>query len=106
MFPLSAFQRTHARDGLQRTITAPLRWVIVACLLVSRVAHAHQTSVKYVDITIDGAVADVAFRLAPTDLTDLSTTAVAGWLELSSYGEPCTAGAPSQHAEDKLVAIS
>jgi len=83
-----------------------MRWLILAWLLVSRLAYAHQTSVKYVDVAIDGAAADVTLRLAPTDLADLSPAAVASWMSLSSFGEPCTSGPAAQHAEDKLVAIT
>jgi hypothetical protein len=87
-----------------------MRWVIVACLLVSRLASAHQTSVKYVDIAVDGAAADITFRLAPTDVTEIRDVAptVAGWLQLASWGEPCKAGPPvSRPDEDgKLLAVT
>src|SRR4051794_38535938 len=37
---------------------------------LARPAHAHQTSVKYVDVTVDGARATVKLTVAPTDVTE------------------------------------
>jgi len=78
-----------------------MRWLnfIWACLLVSRVAYAHQTSVKYVDIVIDGAEAEITLRAAPGDVTDADPQT---WLSLASYGEPCRAGPATSAPDDKL----
>jgi hypothetical protein len=79
-----------------------MRWLIFAWLLVCRVAYAHQTSVKYVDIVIDGAEAEITLRAAPGDVTDVDPHA---WLSLSSYGEPCVAGPATSAPDDKLIAF-
>jgi hypothetical protein len=103
-----------------------VRWLAIALLLViPRVAFAHQTSTKYVDIAIDGARAEITVRAAPGDLTeamhlpaDATPSAaeaaaapgvaayVAAWLALRSYGEPCAASAPTASVDDKLVQVS
>jgi hypothetical protein len=79
-----------------------MRWLILACLLVSSRAWAHQTSVKYVDIVVDGAEAEITLRAAPTDVTDADPQS---WLAVSSWGEPCRAGPATSTTEDKLVAF-
>ena len=43
---------------------------LVILLLLGRVASAHQTSVKYVDVTIDESRATVAVKVAPGDVTE------------------------------------
>lgn len=50
----------------------PRRLGIAAFVLVAlaRVASAHQTSVKYVDLAIAGDTVDVRFRVAATDVTE------------------------------------
>lgn len=90
-------------------------------------AAAHQSSIKYIDITADGARADVRFTVAPADLTEplglpedampaaaAATTPaaaayVARWLALAlPGGEPCAPG-PARAAPDpdgKLVEIT
>jgi hypothetical protein len=104
-----------------------VRWIVVSLLLVSRVAAAHQTSVKYVDLAVDGTRADVTLRVAPGDVTEAMhlpadarpsaadaaanpevAAYVANWLELRSFGEPCAAGAPSAHADaaGRFVAVT
>ncbi len=79
-----------------------MRWLILAWLLVSRPAFAHQTSVKYVDIFIAGASADITLRAAPSDVTDADPQS---WLSLSSYGQPCRSGPMTSEPDDKLVAF-
>jgi len=58
--------------------------------------------VKYVDIVIDGADAEITLRAAPTDVTDADPQT---WLSLSSYGEPCRATPATRATEDKLLAF-
>jgi hypothetical protein len=77
-------------------------------------AGAHQTSVKYVDVTVEGRRATVALTVAPGDVTEplgLAPDArpaaaeaavpavaayVAGWLAIGSDpGAPCPAGPPA-----------
>ncbi|MGE5184531.1 MAG: HupE/UreJ family protein [Acidobacteriota bacterium] len=102
-----------------------MRWLAIAIVFVSRLAFAHQTSVKYVDVAIDGTRAEITFRVAPGDVTeplhlaaDSKPTAeqaatpevaayVAAWFALTSWGEPCTASAPAARVDedDKFVAI-
>lgn len=90
---------------------------VAACALavvaaLAGTAAAHQTSVKYVDVAIDGARATVALTVAPGDVTEplglgpdaqppvaaATTPAVAAyvarWLAVGpDPGEPCPAGA-------------
>jgi hypothetical protein len=47
-----------------------VRFAIVVLLAVASPAYAHQTSIKYVELTVDGAVVDVAFKVAPGDVTE------------------------------------
>jgi len=104
------------------------KWLAVLALaLVARVASAHQTSTKYVDIAIDGVHAAISVRVAPGDVTEpmhLAADAVpsvadaahapavasfvAAWFTLSAYGEPCTTDAPTAHPDDtgKLVVVA
>jgi HupE / UreJ protein len=86
---------------VRRALVAIAVWIALSIALDSR-AHAHQSSIKYVDITADGSRATVRFTVAPADLTeplglpaDAQPTAaaaaaspaaaayVAGWLALS-----------------------
>jgi hypothetical protein len=105
-----------------------VRWlVVVALLVVSRVAAAHQTSVKYIDLATDGTTVEVTLRVAPGDVTEpmhLPADArpgadeaarapevapyVAAWLELTSFGEPCRAGAAAARpdTDDRFVAVT
>jgi hypothetical protein len=98
--------------------------VCVATLLLAGRAEAHQTSVKYVDVTVDGARAELRLTVAPGDVTEplglpadarptvaqATTPAVAGyvqrWLAAGrDLGDPtvepvaCPAGAPRVHAD-------
>src|SRR6266850_1884964 len=104
-----------------------MRWVVVALLAWSRVAAAHQTSVKYIDLAIDGTRVQITLRVAPGDVTDamhLPADArpsaadaasapdvapyVARWLELRSFGEQCTASAPVAQVDagGRFVAVT
>jgi hypothetical protein len=91
--------------------------VLVLVALGALPARAHQSSVKYVDVTVDGARASVAFTVSPSDVTEplgLAEDAqptladalapariadvagyVARWLVLSvPAGAPCVAASP------------
>ncbi len=92
-------------------------WVLAIAVVAALVepAAAHQSSIKYVDITVDGAAARVAFTVAPPDVNEgiglaadaqpmvgeVLAAAVApraaayvqGWLGLTATGQPCVAGA-------------
>lgn len=100
---------------------------LVILLLLGRVASAHQTSVKYVDVTIDENKATVAVKVAPGDVTEpLGLAAdsrpavsdavqspavgpyVARWIATTSYARPCSAGAPrsAPDEEGKWVVVT
>ena len=103
--------------------------VLVAWLIVtswSR-AWAHQTSVKYVDVTVDGATAQLQLTVAPGDVTEplglpadarpavtaATTPAVAAyvarWLHVGPAGAPaCPASAPvaAPGPEGRFVVVS
>jgi hypothetical protein len=87
---------------------------MAALAAVAVPAWAHQTSVKYVDVTVEGGRATVALTVAPGDVTEplgLAPDArpavaeaavpavaayVAGWLAIGSdAGAPCSAGPPA-----------
>src|SRR3954465_2446431 len=44
--------------------------VVIAILAIAAPARAHQTSVKYVDVTVEGRRATVALTVAPGDVTE------------------------------------
>jgi hypothetical protein len=90
------------------------RAVVLVLLVASRVASAHQTGVKYVELRVEGAELAVGFRVSPGDVTepmglpadavpatrDAAATAavapyVARWLAVASGGEPCVPSAPA-----------
>jgi len=92
---------------------------LVVLLLLGRVASAHQTSVKYVDITLDDARAELRVKVAPGDVTEaLGLPAdsrpsvadavkspavapfVAHWITTTSYGQPCSAAPPKASPAD------
>src|SRR5262245_59396841 len=88
----------------------PCRAVLCAALTALAAAagpaRAHQTSVKYVDVTVEGRRATVALTVAPGDVTEPLRPApdalpavaayVAGWLAIGSDpGAPCPAGPPA-----------
>lgn len=93
--------------------------VVVVLMLVARVAAAHQTSVKYVDVRLDDAMADISVKVAPGDVTEplglppdakpsvaQATTPkvaayVAHWIAAQSYGQACTASAPQAKPDDE-----
>lgn len=87
---------------------------LAALAVAAGPAWAHQTSVKYVDVTVEGRRATVALTVAPGDVTEplgLAPDArpaaaeaavpavaayVAGWLAIGSDpGAPCPAGPPA-----------
>jgi hypothetical protein len=115
---------------VRRALVAIAVWLALASH-----AHAHQSSIKYVDITADGSRATVRFTVAPADLTEplglpddaSPTTAaavtpaaaayVARWLALSISGSGSDAGpagtactpTPARAAPDpdgKLIAVT
>jgi hypothetical protein len=82
--------------------------------IVAGRAEAHQSSIKYVDVTIDGAAATVRFTVAPSDVTEpmqraaderpsvaevlavpAVQTYVAAWLAVAG----CTPAAPAAHPD-------
>jgi HupE/UreJ protein len=90
---------------------------MIALAAVAAPARAHQTSVKYVDVTVEGRRATVALTVAPGDVTEplgLAPDArpavaeaavpavaayVAGWLAIApDPGAPCPAGPPAAAA--------
>jgi hypothetical protein len=90
---------------------------MIALAAVAAPARAHQTSVKYVDVTVEGRRATVALTVAPGDVTEplglapdarptvavaaVPTVAayVAGWLAIGpDPGAPCPAGPPAAAA--------
>ena len=90
--------------------TFGVRWLVLAIVIgTASSAAAHQSSVKYVDITVDGAHARVKLTVAPSDVTeplglsadarpsasDASTPAVAAFVAHWLAIEGCTAAAPS-----------
>lgn len=104
------------------------RALLAAAVLIALAApaRAHQSSIKYVDITADGTRASVRFTVAPADLTaplglpddatpGVATAAVpaaaayvAGWLALALPDGPACAPAPARAAPDpdgKLVVV-
>jgi hypothetical protein len=100
---------------------------IAASIALTSPARAHQSSVKYVDITAEGSRAAVRFAVAPADLTaalglpdDAAPTAaaaaapaaapyVARWLALALPGGAACVPGPARAAPDpdgKLVAVT
>lgn len=99
---------------------------IIAIAAFETPADAHQTSVKYVDVTVDGSHATIKLTVAPGDVTeplglppDARPTAaeattpgvaayVARWLALGPDDRsPCPAGAPRAHpdADARFVVV-
>jgi HupE / UreJ protein len=106
--------------------------ILIALIAASAVgaletrAHAHQTSIKYVDVTVDGRRAWIKLTVAPGDVTDAlglppdarpkvaeATTPrvaayVARWLALGPDDRPpCPAAAPRAHpdADARFVVV-
>ena len=100
---------------------------ISVVLLTARVASAHQTSVKYVDLHVDGAHVAIELRVAPGDVTEpmglppdarpsvadaVGTAAVAPyvarWMQITARGAPCTASPPVARADQdgQLVVVA
>ena len=70
--------------------------VVVVCLALGATAYAHQTSIKYVDLTIDQSRADVAFKVAPSDVNEP--------MHLGSDATPTAAAAAAAPAAPAYVA--
>ena len=101
-----------------------MRFLAVVLLLLARTAAAHQTSAKYVDVSVDDNRATVAVKVAPGDVTEplglppdakpavvqATTPAVAAyvarWIAVTSYHRPCVAGAPRATSEDAWVVVT
>lgn len=85
-----------------------------AIVLVAFPAYAHQSSIKYTDVTVEGARAEIALTIAPGDVTEplglpndatptvaqalvpAAAAYVAGWVTLSlPTGEACLPSAAS-----------
>ena len=99
---------------------------LVVLLLLARTAAAHQTSVKYVDVTLEEAKATIEVKVAPGDVTEplglpadakpsveqATTPAVAAyvahWIGVQSYGQACVAAAPrvKRDEEGKWVVVA
>jgi HupE/UreJ protein len=122
----SAFSRPQIRARVRRALPAIAVSLALLALLAPSRAHAHQSSVKYVDITADGSRARVRVTVAPADLTaplglsDASTPSVATaavpaaaayvarWLALSLPDGAACEPAPAHAAPDpdgRLVAV-
>jgi hypothetical protein len=99
--------------------------LIVLAILAST-ASAHQSSIKYVELTIDGARVDVAFKVAPGDVAEpmglaadakpkpAAAAAAPGvpayverWLAIGTGELACTAGPATARAdEDGFVIVA
>jgi HupE / UreJ protein len=100
-----------------RTAGAVLAGMVGVMALVGR-AEAHQTSVKYVDVTVEGRGAQVRVTVAPGDVTEAlglaaearptpaeASTAevaryVAGWLAVGPEGRAACANGPARARPD------
>src|SRR5689334_13763894 len=106
----------------RRIVAASVALVALGALGLATPAEAHQTSIKYVDVTVDGARATVRLTVAPGDVTEalgLPADArpsvseatgpasgarvaayVARWIALGpDDGAPCPPGAPRAHPD-------
>ncbi len=104
-----------------------LVFAVLAVCAIARAAHAHQTSVKYLDVIDDGGDISVSFRFAPGDVTEpmqmkpdarpgVTDAAgdprvapfVARWLAITSHGAPCPDSAPTAQPDEdgKLVVVA
>jgi hypothetical protein len=95
--------------------------VLLFALALPRMAAAHQTSVKYVDLAIDGNAVNIELRCAATDVTEpmklpadarpsvreaLAHPAVANYVQAWLVLAGCTTSAPRATAtDDKFLAI-
>jgi hypothetical protein len=97
--------------------------LVVAVVALPGVASAHQTSVKYVDLAVDGPRVTVTFRVAPGDVTEpmhlppdarpsaadaAATPAVAPYVAHWLAIEACDATAPAARPDDdaKFVVVT
>lgn len=63
--------RRRSRTAASSPISATTSCIVaIFVLLVSSSASAHQTSVKYIDLALDGNRVDVTLRFAPGDVTE------------------------------------
>ena len=99
-----------------------MRTVVVLLLLIARVASAHQSSTKYLDVTITGDRAELALRFVPSDVTEpmklrpdakptakaaASSTGVPAYVERWVAVRGCTAGnGTGSVAEDGFIAVT
>ena len=102
-------------------------WLVPTLVLAARVASAHQSSIKYVEIALDGSHAAISLRFEPGDVTEpmrlpadakpsvgdaarapAVASYVAAWLTLSANGSPCAVDAPIARpaADGKLVTVA
>jgi hypothetical protein len=96
-------------------------------IAMTSVAAAHQSSVKYAELTVDGDSLAITFRVSPGDLTEPMRARpdaqpgaqaaaavpavgpyVARWLAVSSAGAPCAPDAPvtSVDADVRFVVVA
>ena len=73
-----------------------MRFAIVVLLAIATPAYAHQTSIKYIELTVDGALVDVAFKVSPGD--------VAEPMHLGSDARPSAAAAAASPGTPAYVA--
>lgn len=111
----------------------PVRSLLITLALLvglAPAAHAHQSSVKYVDLTVDGRTVSTAFTIAPSDVTeplglpedakpglaevtapatiDAVAAYVRAWLAITPTGStPCTpdAATAGPDADGKFVVV-
>ncbi|HEX3760447.1 MAG TPA: HupE/UreJ family protein [Kofleriaceae bacterium] len=104
--------------GPRRGAKCPWIAAVIVLAALAAPARAHQTSVKYIDVTVEGPRASIALTVAPGDVAeplglppDAQPTVaqaavpavaayVAGWLALGpDPGPPCPAGRPAAAAD-------
>ena len=97
-----------------------LALAVLVVIALGRVASAHQTSVKYVDLVIAKGDVDVRVRVAPSDVSEplglpadarpsaqaAATPGVASYVAHWFTLAGCTAGPPAASAEGDFVAVT
>lgn len=93
---------------------------MIACVLaIAGTARAHQSSLKYVDVTIDGARAELAVTIAPSDATEAlglpddarptageaATPATASYVASWIAATGCPAGPATARVEQAFVVV-
>ena len=101
-------------------------FVLLAIVAIAGPASAHQSSIKYIELTVAGTRVDVAFKVASGDVNEpmkLSPDAkpppevvarvaavptyVAAWLALSVAGAACPASPATAHVdEDRFIVVT